>query len=81
MICDGEADSVNIVSESSLNAFPAYQVEWITYEDDIERYWVAKTVCTDTYTYVYAFGTESDFFNEMLDTWLEVLDNLTLEFF
>ena len=52
------------------------------WEEKIEnpRQWDALLVTTDLYTYIYAFDTKADYAEEMLDTWYEVLDGLTLDF-
>ena len=68
------------IEEATLDSWPAYYLTWLEGENEDTRQWDALLVTTDLYTYIYAFDTKADYAEEMLDTWYEVLDGLTLDF-
>ena len=68
------------IQEATLDSWPAYYLTWLEGENEDTRQWDALLVTTDLYTYIYAFDTKADYAEEMLDTWYEVLDGLTLDF-
>lgn len=68
------------IEETVLDSWPAYCLTWLEGENEDTRQWDALLVTTDLYTYIYAFDTKAVYAEEMLDTWYEVLDGLTLDF-
>ena len=79
LVGGSEAKEINIGS-SLYESYPAYDLEWLTGSGENIIHWYARMICTDAYTYVYAFGTDADAAEEMADTWYEVLTSLELVF-
>lgn len=78
-ICGGEYRDL-AVQDSVFYSYPAYRLSWLCGANEDTRQWEALMICTDNYTYLYAFDTAADYAEEMAETWQEVFDSLDLVF-
>ena len=79
MVC-GESPAGLGSHESTFGSYPAYRLNWLTGGSEDFRNWDALMVCTDNYTYLYAFHTAADYAAEKEDLWLHVVSSLELVF-
>lgn len=79
MVC-GESPAGLDSHESTFGSYPAYRLNWLTGGNEDFRNWDALMVCTDNYTYLYAFHTAADYAAEKEDLWLHVVSSLELVF-
>lgn len=77
-----EAEQVAMTSQGDYSerfTYPAYLVEWIWGANEDTTAWIGVIALADEYTYLYAFGSPVDYQSEMMDLYMEGLDNLILE--
>ena len=83
MVYESEAREIHVTESQEQTmrfTFPAYYVTWLTGYNEDTVAWTALAVLTDSYTYIYAYGTDAEYVDEMRDTWYESFEMVDLVF-